>query len=478
MIAASVHDLRLAFPKSETLLFDGLDLTIEKGEKVLFLGPSGCGKSTLLQVLSGLFPEVIDIPMRTSHATVPQRSGFVFQDPDTQFCMPFVDEELGFVLENLQVPRKQMNDRIASLLKKVGIKLETLHTPIQHLSQGMKQRLAIASMHALEADTLFLDEPTSLLDPEGTAKVWATIKEMSVEKTVIIVEHKIDHILDYVDRIVLFSDNGMILADGKPADIWRNHQREIDTYGIWHPSSWSRHLQEATFSPVNKQGPLHLSLKEWKAWRGKKKVASVEQAHVQGGEWVTIVGENGAGKSTLLYALMNLLPTTGTYKVNERSIHGKSPLAGEIGFVFQNPEFQFVTDRVMDELMFLKDPSKEERALALLDRFDLLDKKDVHPYQLSTGQKRRLSVCTALVGAHSILMLDEPTFGQDAKNTFSLLQLLETCRAEETTIVMVTHDEEIVKQYATSVWTIKGGKQTRIEAGERVDTMKRGVVGE
>src|SRR5690606_35856492 len=139
-----------------------------------------------------------------------------FQDPDTQFCMPYVDEEIAFVLENLHTPREQMQEKITYFLEHVGLHLDDIHTPIQNLSGGMKQRLAIASVLALEPEVLFLDEPTAMLDPKGTKEVWEAIKQTSLNKTMIIVEHKIDHVLELVDRIILFNESGEIIADGFP----------------------------------------------------------------------------------------------------------------------------------------------------------------------------------------------------------------------------------------------------------------------
>src|SRR5699024_9967013 len=167
-----IQNMRLKFPGEASLQFKDLSFTAYPGEKILLLGPSGCGKSTLLQVLSGLIPHTIEIPMKYDDIHIPEAWGFVFQDPDSQFCMPYVDEELAFVLENLNIPNDQMTEKIHSILHDVGLDHIDLHTPIDNLSQGMKQRLALASALLLQPDVLFLDEPTALLDPEGTIQIW------------------------------------------------------------------------------------------------------------------------------------------------------------------------------------------------------------------------------------------------------------------------------------------------------------------
>lgn len=466
-----LENIVLTYPQSDNLLFDELSVTVQKGEKVLLLGPSGCGKSTLLQVMAGLIPRAVEVPFKSDVATIPAEAGIVFQDPDSQFCMPYVDEELAFVLENRQVAREDMPAYIASLLKRVGLDVAP-HTAISTLSQGMKQRLAIASALALEADVLFLDEPTALFDPEGTVAVWETVKQCTEAQTIVIVEHKITHILNFITRIILFNAAGEIIADGAPDRIWQTYEEAFDEYGIWHPHSWKHHLV-ATHLPrvAVEKGPQRLYVHEFHAYRRKKVVSRVACADAKAGQWLVITGGNGAGKTTLLYALMNLLKTSGTYEVNGKQVDKKRILAREIGFVFQNPEFQFITDEVEQEL-YAGTPGKsdekyKERATALLDTFGLTAFKASHPYRLSIGQKRRLSVATALMHTRDILLLDEPTFGQDAYHTFALLTQLESFRANGGTVVMVTHDEEIVTHYATHVWEISNGKVAKQYPNER-----------
>ena len=242
-----VSNIRLKFPGESSLVFKDLSFTVSKGEKVLLLGPSGCGKSTLLQVLSGIVPNSIEVPLKYDSIQLADSWGFVFQDPDTQFCMPFVDEELAFVLENLNVSREQMDELIKEALALVGLGGLDPHTQIQDLSQGMKQRLALASVLLLQPDVLFLDEPSALLDPEGTVQIWDSVKQVAEDKTVIIVEHKIDRIADWVDRVVLFNHIGEIIADGDPSTIFKKYHDELIQYGIWYPEVWNDYLDSSGF---------------------------------------------------------------------------------------------------------------------------------------------------------------------------------------------------------------------------------------
>lgn len=465
-VICQVKNLRLKFPGEESLLFKDLSSSFYKGEKVLLLGPSGCGKSTLLQVLSGLIPKSIEVPMKAEKIVVPPSWGYVFQDPDTQFCMPYVDEEIAFVLENLQVKREDMPFQIRKYLKMVGLEFDDPHIRIQNLSGGMKQRLAIASVLALNPEVLFLDEPTAMLDPEGTKSIWETMKQVGEDKTVIIVEHKIDCVLDFVDRIILFNHHGQIIADGPQEEIFAKYKRDIRQDGIWYPGVWKEYLSEnkGRYRKQLNKKEVVLELNQFKGYRKKEVKIEVPQEKVFAGEWIAIIGKNGAGKSTFLQALMQLLKTTGEYTLLNQPVEKIKKLSDKLTFVFQNPEFQFVAHSVYEEIAYglkierMKEEEIQTKVEEMLELFQLQKHRHQHPYQLSMGQKRRLSVAASIVKKQPILLLDEPTFGQDSFNTFRLLELLEKLRNEGTTILMVTHDRQIAEHIATRIWVVEDGK--------------------
>jgi energy-coupling factor transport system ATP-binding protein len=481
----AIQNLRLKFPGEESLLFRDLSLSFKKGEKVLLLGPSGCGKSTLLQVLSGLIPRSIDIPMKAEKFAPPSSWGYVFQDPDSQFCMPFADEELAFVLENLGVPRQEMKDRIQQHLRQVGLHLDDLHTNIGSLSGGMKQRLAIASVLALEPEVLFLDEPTAMLDPAGTKDIWKLLKKVAQDKTVLVVEHKIDHVLEFIDRIILFNQQGEIIADGPKEIIFSRYKHVMRNQGIWYPGVWEEHLQQNQIPYVQpKRGESIVTLQDFRGFRKKDTKIIVDDLKVFPGEWMVVRGENGAGKSTFLHALMQFIKTSGTYELYGKPIKKLKNIADSMTFVFQNPEFQFVANTVFEEIAYSlrlekRNPQEiQETVHHLLEVFHLADHQHKNPFQLSMGQKRRLSVAASIVKEQKLILLDEPTFGQDSKNTFALLGWLEEYRRQGSTIIMVTHDDYISEHYATRVLTIKNGELINEEQRRRQEqNLTAGVSG-
>ncbi|TYP93902.1 energy-coupling factor transport system ATP-binding protein [Fodinibius salinus] len=478
-LAARIKDLRFRFSSRNTLLFDGLSLNILKGQKVLLLGPSGSGKSTLLKVITGLIPEAIEEPIEWEERKTLESWGYVFQDPDSQFCMPYVDEEIAFVLENMGVPRADMSSDIEYYLQQVGLGFTDAHQPISSLSQGQKQRLALASALALKPDTLVLDEPTALLDPEGTSEIWQHVRTLGRDKTLLIVEHKIEEIVEFVDRVLVLNQEGRLVVDGSPEEVQQNHRSLLDRYGIWHSESWNVHDQECEIGVepntnfLDKSEPPLLGIEHLKGFYDEKACITMPEVKVQEGEWITITGPNGAGKSSLLMALMKLITTEGAVSLQGQLISDTAEVASEIGFIFQNPELQFVAQSVYEEVAFtlqkeqLPDQQIDSKVEQVLKRFGLKELADENPYRLSTGQQRRLSVASALVADRKLLLLDEPTFGQDAGNTFAILEELERYRAQGTSLLMVTHDPQIVRRYATRVWEVEGGKLQADHMGDR-----------
>jgi len=473
--------LSVRFYNQKKKVLDNIEVSIQEGEKVLILGPSGCGKSTLLSVLAGIIPEHIEAEV-SGEVTRKKQVGFMFQDPDAQFCMKHVNEEIAFSLENRKIPREKMDEEIVKMLKIVGLSIDPT-TPIQTLSGGMKQRLALACLLALEPEVLFFDEPTAQIDPASRKEIFELLHETSkrTKQTMVFVEHVLDGCIEWVDRLILLDKNSQVIADGIPAEVLLSYKKEMEEAGIWRPKVYPAKWEDVVHSPLhplNKELMHRYESRKLRAGCKKAKIESIivsENAalaykktsvlnnmngSILRGEWVAIVGKNGSGKSTFLKTLANLIKLkSGDILIKGKSVSkwADKDLYSMLGFVFQNPELQFINDTVFEEVAFSARQhnfSEEEistKTTKLLKEFELAQYVDLHPFMLSFGQKRRLSVATMLLLDQEILLLDEPTFGQDEKSAKQLLHLLKRRQEEGTTIVMVTHDMDIVDQYADRV---------------------------
>lgn len=448
MSKINLQNLNLKFPEAPSKLFTNLNISVRPGEKVLLLGPSGSGKSTLLNVMGGLIPRVIHTPMKAETLSIPENNAYVFQDPDSQFTMPTVAEELAFILENRSIPKDDMIPMMREALAQTGLDVP-LDLNINNLSGGMKQKLAIASALLQKPDTLFLDEPTSMLDDESAASLWNVIEGIWNDRTVVIVEHRVDYIWDKVDRVILMNDHAQIIHEGTPDDMLKHHKQLLNEYGVWHPDSW----QEAPeFDLAEPEDEVLLELKDLRIERRGIDILNVDYLSIKKGEWITIEGRNGTGKSSLLSAVMKLIPSEGDVYYKNKRIKKTKEFRGEVYPVFQNPELQFITHKVFDEIfinmeMHFEYAEAVRQTETILNQMGLNESAHLHPLEISTGQQRRLSVATTLGGVPKVLLLDEPTFGLDQKHTFLMLRMFHEMTAAGTTIIMITHDENIKIRY-------------------------------
>lgn len=450
-----IKNLRLKFKNSQNLLFDNLNLKILPKQKVLLLGSSGCGKTTLLHLLGGVIPKLIDVPFKAEVLKIDNKNAFVFQDPDISFCMPSVYEELAFVLENQNVNKDDMLSLIQNVLKKVHLKAN-ITTQIAQLSGGGKQKLSIASAFLQNPSTLFLDEPTSMLDESSTKLFWDNLKQIWQNLRVLIIEHKITYVQNLVDRVILMDNFGKIICDKTPKEIF-SFSNLLNSMGVWHLNSWQNAPKlDNNFHKTN----FCLSIKEANIYHEKQNLFSIENFQINSSDFISIQGENGSGKSSFFNFLLKLIKCKGDVRINDKIISNTKEASKFIYLVFQNPSLQFITNKVFDEIAInFENPTKVTKVLHSLDLQKL---KNAHPYELSMGQKRRLSVATALSQNISLILLDEPTFGLDSKNTFELIKILHSLRKQGIAIMIATHDEELSKTYANKRYIIEDKRLKRL----------------
>lgn len=407
----------------------GIDLRIERGERVLLLGPSGAGKSTLLQAIAGLLPA--DSGESEGACDLDGRAGIVFQDPQSQLVMSRAGDEVAFGLENLGWDVSRLWARVDEVLAEVGFGHGRMRDT-SHLSGGEQQRLVLAGALAPRPDVLLLDEPTANLDPSGAAMVRDVLRGV---ETMVLIEHRIAEVLPLITRIVVLSADGDVSADGDPSLLDGPLGDELAADGVWIPG---RPL--ARPPTTSAPGPMLVSTF---GLRIRDKTYSDLSCYE--GEVVAITGPNGSGKSTLALALGGLLRSEQGFvgTPQGRPINWKpAVLARRIGSVFQNPEHQFVTSSVRAELALGGVP--RARVDELLARLRLDHLAEANPFTLSGGQARRLSVATALATAPPLLVLDEPTFGQDRRTWTELVSLLATLRDSGHGIIVATHDPDVV----------------------------------
>jgi energy-coupling factor transport system ATP-binding protein len=441
-----------------------LDLSVAPGERVLLLGPSGAGKSTLLHGIAGLLGgaeegrqagqlHVDDAPPVERRS----RIGMVLQDPDSQVILSRVGDDVAFGMENLGVPRDQIWPRVRQALAAVGLNVPlSQHT--SKLSGGQKQRLALAGVVAMRPGLILLDEPTANLDPAGVIEVRDAIVESTRQTgaTLIVIEHRTDVWLPIIDRVIVLGADGTVIADGTPDDTIRREHDYLVRSGVWVPDT---PLPEITRRRFADDGALlhaaNLALGHW----GTDPLHTGLDLAIRRGRTTVVTGPNGAGKSTLALTLGGLLrPPAGRLTADAGLAPSPSrlepvrwrskELLTRIGSVFQDPEHQFLTGTVRAELSLGPRALKrnvteiDARTDELLQRLRLQHVADANPYTLSGGEKRRLSVATVLATGPAVIVLDEPTFGQDRRTWEELIRLLADVADAGTAIVAVTHDLE------------------------------------
>ena len=431
----------------------GVDIRVEPGERVMLLGASGSGKSTLLSGLAGLLEGgesegellVDGLDPRTAR----NRVGIVFQDPESSLVMARAGDEIAFGLENRCVPPGEIWARVDQALEMVGFPYGR-ERPTDALSGGEQQRLALAAALALDPGLLLFDEPTANLDPGGAALVRDAIGRV-VEggtKTMVLVEHRVAEAVDLVDRVIVLQAGRGVIADGPPAKVFASLGDELAAAGVWVPN---HPLPMVSARRGRAREPMLVADQVGYRFPGERLPAvGPMDVELRSAEALAVVGPNGSGKSTLALLLGGLLrPSMGVVNGREGEPIWRWParrLARRIGSVFQDPEHQFVTGSVRDELTLAPPQAgatiatTDARAEELMERLHLTALGEANPFTLSGGEKRRLSVATALVGQPGVLILDEPTFGQDRRTAVELLDLLARQRDEGTAICFVTHD--------------------------------------
>ena len=513
----SIEGLSVHYLGRESWVLDAVDLTHLRAQVTAVIGPSGCGKTTLVRALCGLIPhclpseyagslklagtEVADATVQILAQTV----AYVGQSPDAAVVTRTVHDDVAFPLQNLCLPRPEITRRVEGALRAVGL-IERIWDDPWRLSGGQRQRLAVAVALAVRPQLLVLDEPTSTIDATGREEFYTLISSLTASGTaVVVIDHDLDPVLPIVDQVLALNADGRTIAVGSPREVFMSHRRELTDAGVWMP----RALREAdddlflgAAAPemtltcaeagirVPRLGDLcadgevrYLEKRTCGSAEGWQRVKAVDTRHslagrprpeprtsvelvdlevpgrsprvsmrLGGGELVALVGPNGAGKSSILSALAGLVRSTASKAV----VGGRDVGKGRrlVGYVFQNPEHQFVATTVGAELAV--GGTSQARVDQLLEQFHLTAHRDHHPLTLSGGQARRLSVATMVSEERDVVVLDEPTYGQDWDNTCELMDFIDQLRHQGRTVIMATHDLELALKHCTHIVALPG----------------------
>jgi energy-coupling factor transport system ATP-binding protein len=502
--------------QTEPTLHD-LSLQISRGTLTMLVGPSGSGKSTLCDLFNGVIPHLLGGKMEgdvwlaganTRDMAVKDLSrkvGRVFQDTETMFSTLFVEDEIAFGPENLCFEIADIRQTVEDLLAQTDL-VERRHHLVWNLSGGQLQKLGLAAVLAMHPQLIVLDEPTANLDPGATLAVHQLLSSLRNQGiTVLLVTRELDEFLAQADCLVVL-ESGRVLSSGEPRQVLQDHGEYMaNRLGVWLPETVEIGIAlqpkgvmgdagipitvvetvEALARSGLTSAPLAFTPDRSRLPEGGREIliaaSNLSYAYpggtlalngvsleVRAGEMLAIVGRNGAGKSTLAKMLVGLLrPQQG-----ELVLLGKparnwkvQQLANEVALVLQNPEHQFLTDKVRDEIAYsllargISEPQQVENAVAeTLQMLGLSGYEQIHPFALSAGLKRRLGVATMLVGEPKVLLVDEPTYGQDKQMTRTLMALMESIRARGIAVVMITHDMRLVQEYAERVIVMSTGE--------------------
>ena len=514
----TIDNLSYAYPPAQPSaepewVLDGIDLEVASGEFVAIMGATGGGKTTLCLALNGIVPHstggiiggnviVSDLnTKRCSVAELAQHVGLVFQEPETQLFNMTVETEIAFGLENLGLPRADMDKRISWALSLVKMSAFRQRAPFQ-LSGGQKQRVAIAAMLAMQPKILVLDEPTANLDPVGKREVFTAVQTLrcQLDMTIIMVSHESEQIANFADRVVVL-DKGRVAMNDSPTAVFpqvsrlqqiglvvpqiseaaqRLNQQHGTNYGfvrledvMWTSGGAEEQgskgeLRNTQYPIPNTDQPPAIQIHDLHfGYDPTNLVLNGISAEIGTGEMVALIGQNGSGKTTLAKQVNGLLrPLRGSIHLfgQDSTSQSVGELARTVGYVFQNPDHQIFSPTVREELavgprnLGLPEDEIERRVNEALLRFHLQPYADKQPALLSFGLRRKVSVAAVVAMETAVLILDEPTTGLDWRSTQELMAILHDLQTNGRTMLIITHDMRLVADYVPRCLLLQNGR--------------------
>lgn len=421
----------------------GLDLQVEPGERILLAGASGAGKSTVLHALVGALGTTFAGDL-SGEVEVGGRAGLLVQNPEDAIVAAHVGRDVAFGPENLGLGRDEIWRRVDSAIADVGLPVDHDHLTAA-LSGGEKQRLALAGQLALRPDVMLLDEPTSMLDAGNAERVRDAVLAVAGDRTLVVVEHRLEPWLEHVDRVVVLGAGGRLVHDGGVDAFLRGDPPP----GIWFPGLPAPDpldVPEALVAP--RDAVRHEALGVDVVLRSRTlretqqtKALTAASFSAEPGLLTALTGPSGSGKSTALAVLGGLLePASGTVTPDLRRLRTRA-LAARLGWVPQNPEHGFITGRVADEVIRTAGRLGESVDVeVVLETLGLAALREANPYRLSGGEQRRLALAAALAHRPGLVLLDEPTVGQDRGTWAAVAGWMRAAAGTGAAVALATHD--------------------------------------
>lgn len=459
-----IQNVSFTYNQADAPSLSGVNLSIGKGECVLFCGKSGCGKTTMTRLMNGMIPDFYDgtldgqiringiDPINCSMYEISKVVGTVFQNPRTQFYTVNTTSEIAFGCENHGWSPEQIRQRVIQTASELHIE-ELLDRNIFELSGGEKQKIAFASIYALNPDVYVLDEPSSNLDCFAIRELQAILELLKKQgKTILLAEHRTWYLEHLVDRAI-FMEQGKIMREYSMQELSDLTVQERLETGI-------RPVRLADFTVPHKEpkpSSHTLSLQNIQFAYQKQIALQIERTVFHAGRITAVIGKNGAGKSTFVSVLCGILKNQkGTVYLDDTAISCKKRLAASY-MVMQEVNHQLFTDSVEEEIVLgVKEPS-EERLNEVLLQMDIAKLKECHPMTLSGGQKQRVAIGAAVFCGKTILVFDEPTSGLDFSHMMQTAKLLEQLKSPDTYIFVITHDYEFILSACDEVAEIEKG---------------------
>lgn len=496
MKAIEIRDLEFKYMGQEKPALRIQNFVIETGETVLITGKSGSGKSTLVNIINGIIPSVIHGTLsgtillngmdqrKMKVSDISKIVGTLLQDPERQVLSFSITDEISFGPENLNLPVDEIDRRVKLAIEKTGIS-DFLERETTKLSGGELQRVALASVLAMEPEILILDEPTSNIDPDGTEKIFEFLKENKNRITMVLVEHKVERAFPFVDRIVVV-DDGEIKLDVHKSELLQ-HIEILLNAGIEIPEeyiyAYKLGLDTVDINTVKKkifENDIKLSHRIRNTqgdvilkYSGKVKVEGHKileaSLAIREGEIYCIMGKNGAGKTTLIKSIMDFLDRrvytkneTIYYRGEDISSYDYADRGRYIAYLPQSFDLMLINRTVEDEIYFSGKMRKikgyKDKGDFFIKMFSLEDKRKTDPLSLSTGQRRRVCMGASLSSSADIILMDEPTSGQDFYHKKILGEELRTLSSQGYSFIIVTHDSRFAYRYSDRIGILSEGK--------------------